>query len=797
MIKLLNTVNDYIIVMDRGGEIKFCNEKLLSRIGFDNKYIKNINIKSILYKDNKKLYESISNIKEEEEINISVEIINSKKEKIFLNGKIILSKFNNKESIFLVCKEDSNKLYNINDLETALDIIPYAVCIKDTDDKYIYGNKYFYDYISIEKMNILGKKLKDISEVNTYENISNVEKKITKSKKPRLIEAVVEKDDNPLNLDMFIAPIFKENDELKYIVTMIKDVTTKKTIEKNIEILKLNNSTSDDIEINSLLENLLENISTYLKSDSITLYLYDKEAETLNLESLYGEVKNISTAPKSIKFGKEDLKKILDDKEIGRTVEVSRISDIRISAFKSINKDLSFAGSYNLMNGDEFIGILNISYLGDNEPEYYQNDFMNNLCSRIALIIKNYNLSKKAKLELERRIDIENELERLLDISVDMFATINEDGYFKNLSPQWSKTLGWTEEELKSRKAIEFIHPDYKKEVRSMSKIKDNNKNRTINRVLSKNGDYLWFKWNYKYIEEKKYFIITTRNITKEKEEEKNRKLLEKAIEVESIKNEFFANISHEFKTPINIILGTMQLLEIQSTKDVTIYNNGYNLNKHIKSIKQNSYRLLRLVNNLIDMTRIDTGFYELNLGNHNIINIVEEITLSVAEYIEGKEISLIFDTNSEETIIACDPDKIERIVLNILSNAIKYTDKNGEIKVDIKIIRDRVVVSIKDNGVGISKEKLPFIFDRFRQGDNVLTRRCEGSGIGLSLVKSLIEMHEGHIHVESKVGYGSEFIFELPIRLIKENKRKISESSFNQSKIEKCNIEFSDIYSI
>ncbi|MBO3446322.1 PAS domain-containing sensor histidine kinase [Clostridium sp. CCUG 7971] len=491
------------------------------------------------------------------------------------------------------------------------------------------------------------------------------------------------------------------------------------------------------------------------------------------------------------------MKKILDDKKIGRTLEVSGISDIRVSAFKSINKNLSFAGSYNLMNGDEFIGILNISYLGDNEPEYYQNDFMNNLCSRIALIIKNYKLSKKAKLELERRIDIENELERLLDISVDMFATINEDGYFKNLSPQWSETLGWTEEELKSRKAIEFIHPDYKKEVKSMSKIKDNNKNRAINRVLSKNGDYLWFKWNYKYIEEKKYFIITTRNITKEKEEEKNRKLLEKAIEVESIKNEFFANISHEFKTPINIILGTMQLLEKQSTKDVTIYNNGYNLNKHIKSIKQNSYRLLRLVNNLIDMTRIDTGFYELNLGNHNIVNIVEEITLSVAEYIEGKEINLIFDTNSEETIIACDPDKIERIILNILSNAIKYTDKNGEIKVDIKIIKDRVVVSIRDNGVGISKEKLPFIFDRFRQGDNVLTRRCEGSGIGLSLVKSLIEMHEGHIHVESKVGYGSEFIFELPIRLIKENKRKISKSSFNQSKIEKCNIEFSDIYSI
>ncbi|WP_052356783.1 ATP-binding protein [[Clostridium] dakarense] len=802
MIELLNAVNDYILVMNREGEIEFCNEKLLSRIGHDNTDLKDINIKNILYGDNKKLYEIINSIKKGEKANINLDILNSKKEKILLKGKIILSKFNDKEYIYMICKEDDNKLYNIDALENALDIIPSAIYIKDENDKFIYTNKYFTDHISIDKMNILGQKFKDISEVNEYEYISYIEKKVIKSKKPRLIETIVKKGDNPSHLDMFMAPIFKENDELKYIVTMAKDVTIKNKIEKNIdkkniEILKPNNHTYDEIEIKTLLDNLVENISNYLKSDSITLYLYDKESETLNLGSLYGEVKNLSSVPESIKLNKNDLEEMLNNKVIGGILDVSGINDIRIPAFKDINKSVNFAGSYNLMNSDEFIGMLNLSYLDGNEPEYYQNDFMNNLCSRIALIIKNYKLSKQAKLELAKRIEVENELERLLDISVDMFATINEDGYFKNLSPQWSETLGWSEKELKSKEVIEFIHPDYKKEIIDMSKIKDNNINRTINRVLSKNGEYLWFKSNYKYIKEKKYFIITTRNITKEKEEEKKRKLLEKAIEIESIKNEFFANISHEFKTPINIILGTMQLLEKRVNKEEILYNNEYNLNNHIKSIKQNSYRLLRLVNNLIDMTRIDTGFYELNLGNHNIINIIEEITLSVAEYIEGKGINLIFDTNSEESIIACDPDKIERIILNILSNAIKYTNKNGEIKVDIKIIKDKVAVSIKDNGVGISKEKLPFIFDRFRQGDNVLTRRCEGSGIGLSLVKSLIEMHEGNIYVESKVGHGTEFIFELPIRIVEENDYKISESNFNQSKIEKCNIEFSDIYSI
>lgn len=273
-------------------------------------------------------------------------------------------------------------------------------------------------------------------------------------------------------------------------------------------------------------------------------------------------------------------------------------------------------------------------------------------------------------------------------------------------------------------------------------------------------------------------------------------KILEENLAIESMKNEFFANLSHEFKTPLNIILGTMQLINKNIEKNNIFYDENFNLKKYNHVIKQNSYRLLKLVNNLVDITRIDAGYYNIKRTNQNIVEIVEDITMSISQYAEEKGINLIFDTDEEEIIIGCDPDKIERIILNLLSNAIKYTDYGGEIKVSINLKKDKVYISVKDNGVGISEEGIKTVFERFVQDSNGIDRRCEGSGIGLSLVKSLVEMHGGSISVNSKINEGSEFKFELPNKKVIEDKTNTNIREASHSKVEKCDIEFSDIYS-
>lgn len=297
--------------------------------------------------------------------------------------------------------------------------------------------------------------------------------------------------------------------------------------------------------------------------------------------------------------------------------------------------------------------------------------------------------------------------------------------------------------------------------------------------------------------------ITYINDITEQKKMiEENKKLLQQTIEYDKLKTEFFGNISHELRTPINIILSSIQLLNsINNSSNDNFNNFTAAYEKYIGVMKQNAYRLLKLINNILDLTKISSDFSYINLANQNIVAVVEDITLSVADYIKNKRIELIFDTDIEEKIIACDDDKIERIMLNLLSNAIKFTKPGGTIKVHIKNLDTNVMISVQDTGIGMPNDKLDVIFERFRQVDELLTRRAEGTGIGLSLVKSLVEAHGGTINVSSTEGVGTEFIILLPSRTLEnpETYYKALDSTHNddqlQKKVERISIEFSDIY--
>lgn len=228
--------------------------------------------------------------------------------------------------------------------------------------------------------------------------------------------------------------------------------------------------------------------------------------------------------------------------------------------------------------------------------------------------------------------------------------------------------------------------------------------------------------------------------------------------------------------------------------KNNQVYDSKNMIERYNKSIKQNCFRLIRMVNNLIDITKVNSGYMQLSLKKCNIVSLIEDIVASVSDYVKYKKLDITFDTNTEEKIICCDDDKIERIILNLLSNAIKFTPNNGNIFVNLIDRGDYVVITVKDTGIGIPKDKQEIIFERFHQVNKSLTRENEGSGIGLSIVKSFVEMHGGEIRVISKEGLGSEFIILLPTNLDKNISDKIDMLE-NFNKVEKISIEFSDIY--
>ncbi|MEQ8198333.1 MAG: ATP-binding protein [Clostridiaceae bacterium] len=268
-----------------------------------------------------------------------------------------------------------------------------------------------------------------------------------------------------------------------------------------------------------------------------------------------------------------------------------------------------------------------------------------------------------------------------------------------------------------------------------------------------------------------------------------------KIEETLKIQDEIFANISHELKTPLSVIFTTNQLLELYLKADL-LEPDKEKLCKCINIIKQNCYRFTKLINNIVDISKIDSGFFKLNLSNENIVSVAENIVQSVSSYIKEKGINVIFDTNTEEKIIACDPEKIDRVILNLISNSIKFTNPGGLIFVNLIDKGDTVELSVKDTGIGIDEKHLNKIFERFHQVDKSLSRNTEGSGIGLSIVKSIVELHDGKISVESSPGEGSVFRIELPAKTMEDVKitEKINPID---NKIEMIKVEFSDIYSM
>jgi signal transduction histidine kinase len=286
---------------------------------------------------------------------------------------------------------------------------------------------------------------------------------------------------------------------------------------------------------------------------------------------------------------------------------------------------------------------------------------------------------------------------------------------------------------------------------------------------------FIRYIWNYTYEEVKK-------------KNELNNQLQKLLVSQE----EFTANISHELKTPLNVISSAVQLVQMYCSNG-TLDDRREVISKYLESMKLNSYRLSKLINNIVDSSKIQAGFFKLNLSNNNIVQVVEDVVMSASDFTNNKGLHIIFDTDIEEKIIACDPEKIERIVLNLISNALKFSDKGGKIFVDIKDKNEFVEISVKDNGIGIEKNNLVTIFDRFKQVDKSLSRNTEGTGIGLNIVKSIVELHGGNIYAESEFGRGSKITFKLPSGTV------LNENMLYSSKVtggdESIQVELSDIY--
>ena len=378
-----------------------------------------------------------------------------------------------------------------------------------------------------------------------------------------------------------------------------------------------------------------------------------------------------------------------------------------------------------------------------------------------------------------------NELEAIIENMSDSLFIIDSEGVYKKINKAGRELFHSIEiknfgDVYTVSKFYDFAGNEITKEELPYSIVKQGTKvfNQQLMHKYGKETNYISFSGTPLFDESGKFIsgIICARVINESVEnlilikrqqdkmllvEKEKNDALKKVIDM---KDEFLSIISHEFKTPLTVINSAIQAMELICKNELSDKAKGF-----LKTIRQNSNRQLKLVNNLLDITRMNAGHLKVNKKDIDIVLLSRSIIDSISIFAEQKNIRLSFSSTLNKKVIGIDEEKYERILLNLLSNAIKFTPTGKSIstRVSQKIVKGKCMVcmQVRDKGVGIPAEKQELIFERFGQVDSSLTRQAEGTGIGLHLVKLLVEMLGGEITLESKVGVGSTFTILLPIK--------------------------------
>jgi signal transduction histidine kinase len=231
------------------------------------------------------------------------------------------------------------------------------------------------------------------------------------------------------------------------------------------------------------------------------------------------------------------------------------------------------------------------------------------------------------------------------------------------------------------------------------------------------------------------------------------------AEDANRLKDEFLATLSHELRTPLNAILGWTQVLRAGKLDETTAI-------RALETIERNAKSQAQLISDLLDVSRIITGKLRLDLKPVELPRIIDAVLDGIRPAADAKDIELDVALVPIRNPVVGDADRLQQVVWNLLSNAIKFTPRGGRVAVRLETASQNAVIRVKDSGVGIRPDFLPYVFDRFRQAESTITRSHGGLGLGLSIVRHLVELHGGTVEVESEgEGQGATFTVRLPIR--------------------------------
>lgn len=353
------------------------------------------------------------------------------------------------------------------------------------------------------------------------------------------------------------------------------------------------------------------------------------------------------------------------------------------------------------------------------------------------------------------------ELENFFRLSVDLLCIADMSGLLKKVSSSFTRLLGYSEKELLSIPFLSFVHPEDRE--KTMETIADLGTGKMTfnfeNRWFTKSGEVLKLRWVAALNQENNLIYASASDVTQQAEAAQ--KLLESKLELEKAraKDTFLANMSHEIRTPLNAIAGFTDILQETPLDEQQKF--------HVEIISSALKNLNVIINDILDLSKLESGKIELEKAPFNLDHLLRQVVNIYHEKAKLKNIRLVLSQDSGiPKMLSGDEVRLSQILINLVSNALKFTDEGHvELRVDVLNRTEEGVMltfSVKDTGIGISSDKLKVIFDRFTQAEDYTTRMYGGTGLGLNIVRSLVELHKGHLRVESEPWKGSTFAFEI-----------------------------------
>jgi PAS domain S-box-containing protein len=391
------------------------------------------------------------------------------------------------------------------------------------------------------------------------------------------------------------------------------------------------------------------------------------------------------------------------------------------------------------------------------------------LKAKVAVFVDLFRKSERIRqqaAEVTDRLHFETRRNRFFTLAVDMLGIAGFDCYFRQLNPAWERALGLSDAELRERPFVEFLHPDDRAAANSAFRrlAEDLFTARFEARHRHKAGGYRWLAWSAAAFKEEGLVYVFAHDVTDRKAAEEDRLQLVREQEARrtaqrenEIKDQFLATLSHELRAPLTPILSWTSLLRSGLVDPESVA-------RGIEVIDRNVRLQVRLVEDLLDTSRIISGKLHVERRGMDLLAVIEAGLEAVGPAILHKRLQLEVHLPDTPVWIQGDPQRLQQVVWNLVSNACKFTAEGGRVEVRLERSGESVRLSVSDSGIGITADFLPHVFDRFRQAETGSARKFGGLGLGLTIVRHVVEAHGGTVEAYSAgAGAGSCFSVTLP----------------------------------